>query len=97
MAEIRWTQEAATWLEDIFNYVASDDSEAARRTVQGIYEAVQNLKTFPRSGRLYSTTNEGEVRVVLHDHYRIAHLLRRDDSVVVLGIFHGALDIDRYL
>jgi len=40
---------------------------------------------------------EGEIRVMLYGHYRIAYLRRNDsDWIDVLGVFHGALDIDRY-
>ena len=38
MAEIRWTEEAATWLEDIYKYIAQDDQNAALRVVKGIYD-----------------------------------------------------------
>lgn len=34
---------------------------------------------------------------LLYGHYRIAYLYRLDnESVEILGVFHGALDIDRY-
>jgi len=29
MAEIVWTAEAETWLQDIYNYIAQDSAEAA--------------------------------------------------------------------
>jgi len=31
MAELRWTDEAVTWLEDTRDYIARDDPAAARR------------------------------------------------------------------
>ena len=37
------------------------------------------------------------VRILLHGHYRIAYLIKSDDSIDILGVFHGALDIDKYL
>jgi len=33
----------------------------------------------------------------LYGHYRIAYFLRKDKQAEILGVFHGALDIDRYL
>jgi plasmid stabilization system protein ParE len=45
MAEISWTVEAQRWLEDIFEYIAADNPQAAARTVQGIYERTQDLDT----------------------------------------------------
>lgn len=50
MAEIAWTLEAQRWLEDIFEYIAADDPQAAARTVRGIYERAQDLKRFPQLG-----------------------------------------------
>lgn len=38
-----------------------------------------------------------EVRILLYGHYRIAYLVEKERDVELLGIFHGALDIDRYL
>jgi len=38
MAELRWTDEAVRWLEDIRDYVARDDPAAARRVIAGIDE-----------------------------------------------------------
>ena len=97
MGEIRWTQEAATWLEDIHDYIAKDDPAAAKRVVKGIYDKAQLLRDFPRLGYHYRAESDGEVRVLLYGHYRIVYLLRGDDTAEVLGVFHGALDIDRYL
>jgi toxin ParE1/3/4 len=40
---------------------------------------------------------DGEIRILLYGHYRIAYLLKKDKRVEILGVFHGSLDIDRYL
>lgn len=97
MAQIRWAQEAATWLEDIYKYIAQNDPAAARRVVKGIYDKTQILRDFPQLGHRYRAEPEGEIRVLLYGHYRIAYLLKGDDIVEILGVFHGALEIDRYL
>jgi len=36
MAEIRWTEEAHRWLRDIYDYIATDNPEAAQKVVSGI-------------------------------------------------------------
>ncbi len=40
---------------------------------------------------------DDEVRILLYGHYRIAYLVNPDDAIDILGVFHGALDIERYL
>ncbi len=97
MAEIRWTEEAAAWLEDIYRYIAQDNPEAAQRVVTGIYEKVQVLSEFPLLGYKHGAKPEGEIRILLFGHYRIAYLVRDPLLIEVLGVFHTALDIDRYL
>ncbi len=98
MAEIRWTSEATTWLEDIHNYIAQENPAAAARVVQGIYDRAQSLGEFPDLGQRYRSEREGDVRILLFGHYRIAYLRYTAKEVVdILGVFHDALDIDRYL
>ena len=95
MAEISWTEEAHRWLTDIFEYVAAENPQAAARTVQGIYERVQDLTRFPEIGSRYATSSR-HVRILLFGHYRIAYLIKDDGNIDVLGVFHGSLDITRY-
>ena len=94
--EIRWTAEAEIWLKDIYNYIAHDNPTAAAQVVEGIYEKVQILRDFPEIGHRYRSEPEGEIRILLYGHYRIAYLLRSKEKIDILGIFHGALDIGRY-
>lgn len=96
MAEIKWTHEAARWLEEIHDYIRQDNPSAAGTVVSGIYDKIQTLADFPRLGQTYRTEPEGEIRILHYGHYRIAYLVS-DRFVYILGIFHGALDIERYL
>ena len=65
--------------------------------MDGIYEKAQLLMEHPEIGYKYRSESEGEIRILLYGHYRIAYLLAGDKSIDILGIFHGALEIDRYL
>lgn len=95
MAEINWTAEAQQWLEDIFEFIALDDPKAAERVVTGIYDRAQTLRDFPKAGYRYEGSRR-HVRILLYGHYRIAYLLKDDENIDILGVFHGALDIGRY-
>ncbi len=96
MAQIRWTEEAWRWLRDIRDYIAQDNPAAAVKVVSGIYEKVQILRDFPEIDHRYRSEPEGDIRILLHGHYRIAYLIK-EEQIDILGVFHGALDIDRYL
>ena len=97
MGKITWTAESECWLRDIHDYIAQDNPEAAQKVTTGIHARTQILATFPKIGHVYRLEPEGEIRILLYGHYRIAHLLRKDKRIDIPGVFHGALDIARYL
>jgi toxin ParE1/3/4 len=97
MGKIRWTRESEHWLREIHDYIAADNPAAALRTVQGIYEKAESLARFPERGYRYHDQPDSNVRILLYGHYRIAYLVKENRNVEILGVFHGALDISKYL
>ncbi|NIR48152.1 type II toxin-antitoxin system RelE/ParE family toxin [candidate division KSB1 bacterium] len=97
MAKINWTAEAEKWLQEIYDYIAADNPNAAARTVDAIYDKAQILLKFPKIGYRYEQIPEREVRILLYGHYRISYLIKPNRDIDILGVFHGALDITRYL
>jgi len=97
VAKINWTIEAERWLKDIFDYIAEDNPGAATRTVKSIYQKAELLLNFPKIGYRYEQILDREVRILLYGHYRIAYLIKPNDEIDILGVFHGALEITRYL
>ena len=97
MAKIRWTAEAERWLREIYNYVREDKPEAAARLIEAIFQKAQLLRDYPQVGHRYLPRADREIRVLLHGHYRIAYLIKPDGNIDILGVFHGALEIERYL
>jgi len=96
MAKLRWTKEAEQWLKDIHEYIARDNPGAAHKVISGIYDKAQMLREFPELGQKYRSEPEGDIRILLYGHYRVVYLIRADEFIDILGVFHGALDIDRY-
>jgi len=97
MAKIIWTSEAERWLRDIFDYIAKDNPDAATKVVNGIYSKAQILLEHPNVGYLYGHEVEDEIRILLYGHYRITYLINPSNDIVILGVFHGALQIESYL
>jgi toxin ParE1/3/4 len=67
MAEIRWTQEAVSWLQDIHTHISNDSPNIANRVVDEIFEKTQILEGFPKIG--YKYENRENIRVLLYGHY----------------------------
>ena len=97
MAAIRWTLEAELWLQDIFEYIAQDNPVAAADVVSGIYDKAQILEVHPEIGHRYEAISERHIRILLYGHYRIAYLVKNSNDIDILGVFHGAMQISRYL
>jgi plasmid stabilization system protein ParE len=60
--------------------------------VTEIYQKVQILQSFPRIGYEYENSQDKEIRILLYGHYRIAYLIKDENTIDILGVFHGALD-----
>ncbi len=97
MAEIRWTHEAHKWLKDIHDYIAVDNPMAAHKVIEDIFQKVQVLRRLPEIGFRYDRYPELNIRILLYGHYRIAYWIKSVDQIDILGVFHGALEIDNYL
>ena len=73
MAEIRWTEEAVKWLRNIYDYISEENPIAAQNVIEGIYEKTQILESFPEIGYEYGSERDGQIRILLYGHYRIAY------------------------
>jgi toxin ParE1/3/4 len=96
MARLIWTDESLRWLREIRDYIAKYNPAAADRTLDGIFEKAQLLADFPEFGFKYPLPGRDDVRVLLYGHYRIAYTVTKPDVIHILGVFHAALDIDRF-
>ena len=97
MAEIRWTREAELWLKDIYEYIATDNPVAAAKVISGIYERAITLINHPEIGYRYEPIQGRNIRVLLYGHYRITYLIKEPGDIDILGVFHGSMEIQRYL
>ena len=95
MAKIRWTNEAIKWLQEIHEYISNDNVDVANRVIEEIYNKAQILEIMPKAG--YKYQDRDDIRILLYGHYRIAYFLKDSGTIDILGVFHGALDIERYL
>lgn len=97
MAELTWTAEAQRWLRNIHDFIAQDNPAAAARIIDTLYQKAEILREFPESGYRHWQRPDRHIRILLHGHYRIAYIIKTSGAIDILGVFHGALSIDRYL
>ena len=86
--KIRWTQEAATNLEQIGLYIAEQNVDAAFKAINTIYERIENLRQFPSRGRVGREAGTREL-VLSPLPYIVAYRIA-ESSLEILHIWHGA-------
>lgn len=97
MVKINWTKEAEDRLKIIFDYIAKDSKDAAARLVTAIHRKAEILNDFPHIGHKLHDWPNRHIRVLLYGHYRIAYLIKDDENIDILGVFHGSLNLEKYL
>jgi plasmid stabilization system protein ParE len=97
LAAVVWTREAERWLLKIHDYIARDKPEAAFNVVQSIYRRAQILVEYPQLGHTYESVSGRQVRILLWGHYRIVYTQVASGDLHILGVFHGAMEMDEYL
>jgi plasmid stabilization system protein ParE len=55
------------------------------------------LRQFPESGHRYEKYRDKHIRILLYGHYRVAYLIRDKNTIQIIGVLRGALDIDEHL
>ncbi len=86
---IAWTEQATRQLDQAHDYIAlSNGEDIAARITTRIIASVQQLATFPMSGRSGRVPDTREL--VISSTPFIAAYTIEDDRIVILAIYHGA-------
>jgi toxin ParE1/3/4 len=86
---IEWTEQAIRHLDQAHGYITLSNSEAvaARMTIQ-IATSVQQLATFPMSGRPGRVPGTREL-VISNSLFVVAYSIEKE-RIVILALYHGA-------
>jgi len=86
---IKWTEQATQQLDQAHDYIAlSNRKEVAAQMTMQIVNSVQQLATFPMSGRAGRVSGTREL-VISNTPFIAAYVVEKAD-IVVLAIYHGA-------
>ncbi len=90
---IKWTKEALSNLQDIEDFISQDNPTAAVQFIDKLISVVENLKDFPKRGRVVPELSFEQIREVIYKNYRIVYLIKKK-SIEVLTVFecHKLLD-----
>lgn len=86
MASINWTSQALNDVQAIGDFIARDAPAFAQVFVDKIFDTVERLESFPRSGRIVPEINQDRFREIIIGSYRVVYLLD-DNTVNILTVF----------
>jgi toxin ParE1/3/4 len=86
--KVVWSPLALERVEEIADYIARDDVEAARIFLIDIFAAVGRLRSFPQSGRAVPEVNRPDIREIIFRKYGVIYRVARQ-QVWVLTVRHG--------
>lgn len=92
MTLVRWTERAVSDLENIKSFIGSDSPAYALVVVRKLFDAVDQLRTFPDSGRVVPERADPKLRELVRPPYRIVYR-RSDDLVEVLLVFRSSMPL----
>ncbi len=85
---VRWTAQALERLVEIETFIAARDPAAAARVVERLVTRGEALARLPDRGRRVPELPSGQLRELVHGHYRIVYRIRAR-VVEILTVFEG--------
>ena len=86
--KIIWSSFAIDRVAEIAQYIALDSPNSAQKWVDLIFQVVERLERFPKSGRIVPEIKQDDFREIIHGNYRIIYRLQ-SESVSILTVRHG--------
>jgi toxin ParE1/3/4 len=78
MARLVWTEPALSDLDEIAEYIALDNPEAAQRFVRKVFDRVERLEAHPKSGKRPPELQRTRYREVVVPPCRIFYRVEKD-------------------
>ena len=89
MVEVIWSPQASEDLDSIVAFISKDSTEYARIFVVDVFGSLDQISSFPKSGRIVPELGDSSVREIILGNYRIIYRLDNDLAGLVT-IHHGA-------
>jgi toxin ParE1/3/4 len=88
--QIRWSPASAEDLEQIFDYIRTDNPGAAQRVAQTIYDPADSLGADPYLGRRGRVEGTRELPVPRLPFIVVYQMLEQADAIEIVNVIHGA-------
>lgn len=86
--KVIWSRLARERVNEIADYIAEHDTEAARLFLIEIFGVVARLESFPNSGRVVPERKRPNIREIIFRNYRVVYRVE-SKRVSILTVRHG--------
>ena len=89
--KVVWTLRSREDLRNIAVFIARDNSAAALKLGDLIFQRVDLLQNFPELGRIVPERSQPTIREIVVGNYRIVYRVRHEQKTLeILRVWHGA-------
>ena len=89
MVKVIWTDFAIEDLRLIHDYISKDSKRYADRFLEKLLERVEQLESFPKSGRVVPEFNINTIREIIEGNYRIVYKISTT-QIAIVRVHHAA-------
>lgn len=90
MVEVVFSESALNDLDSITNYISLDSLRYAQEFANRVFDRVEQLQSFPDSGRVVPEFNNRLLREIIIGKYRIVYRKFKAEKIIILRIVHGS-------
>jgi toxin ParE1/3/4 len=96
MAELIWTEPALSDLNEIAEYIALENPQAARALVQRVFSAVERLERHPASGKIPAELENSRYREVICGPCRVFYRHSKR-QVIILYVMRSERELRNFV
>ncbi len=89
MVKLIWTEFAVEDLRLIHEYISRDSKRYADRFIEKLINRIDQLESFPKSGRVVPEFNLESIRELIEGNYRIIYKMSTCE-VTIIRVHHAA-------
>ena len=96
MAHLIWTEPALNDLEEIAEYIALENTTAARKLIQKMFNTIERLENHPDSGKKPPELEDMSYREVIVNPCRIFYK-HENENIYILYVMRAERSLRKYL
>ncbi len=89
--QVIWAPSARLDLKELASYIAESRPNAAAHFVRQVFQTVEHLADFPKSGRVVPEFDDPNIREVIRRPCRIVYRIKARERIIEIArVWHGA-------